>query len=398
MYYFLYSLFACLLLLPFLLVMFDIFFRIVFLTVVSFPKKQKKTEFDSGINNFSILFVLPAHNEERILEKNLEILHTQLMYENNVDLLLLADHCSDTTVDIALRNGVQVVVRIDGDFGKGRALSWLVTEKKEILDDYDLIVVIDADTLIAEDFCTVVRKVFSAKADSVQVVQSYVEPVNSNGQSLASLAAFSEILSQEIDDKARLRLGWTSPLRGTGMVFQREIFLRACQNLQTQVDDIEISLHLADMDIQVVYCPDLKIFDPKSVNMLELASQRGRWLKGQREIWRGWTQSIGKLTSISNWALLHALLLKPKTAMFLMKVVLLSIFCFYQANIFAIPLVVILLSLFIDLIYYLSGLRYVSDPQKYLLSFLSAPLFLVMWGVGWFFSFGKKKEWLRARD
>lgn len=43
-------------------------------------------------------------------------------------------------------------------------------------------------------------------------------------------------------------------LRGTGMVFRRDIFLLVCLGLKTQMYDIELSLHHAEYKIPV-YSP-----------------------------------------------------------------------------------------------------------------------------------------------
>jgi cellulose synthase/poly-beta-1,6-N-acetylglucosamine synthase-like glycosyltransferase len=274
-------------------------------------------------------------------------------------------------------------------------LSWFVEHNIGIISEYDLIVIIDADTQLSSDFCTAIRNIF--QSGTICVAQSSVEPINEQGMAVTTLAAYSEILSQRVDDYARSVLGWSVPLRGTGMVFTRDVFLQVCSRLKTQVDDIELSLYLAELNISVVHCPELKILDPKSTSILGLARQRGRWLKGQREIWHDWHNKLIYLRSVSNWALLHGLLLKPKTALVLIKIILLSIFLLFQGDLMAGFCGVALFSLLVDLVYYVTGLKYVSEPRKYLSSFFSAPLFLLMWSFAWLFSFNKD-TWLRSRE
>jgi cellulose synthase/poly-beta-1,6-N-acetylglucosamine synthase-like glycosyltransferase len=380
---------------PFLFVVVDTFFRAFFLVVARYYRGRSRPGICVQSSDLRLLFLVLAHNEQHIIRQTLEQIQLQMADDASASLALLADHCTDDTVALANQSGVKVFIRSDGEAGKGRALSWLSAHFRNELEVYDVVTIVDADTTIPKDFCLNLRTTFSS--EDIQVVQSFVEPVNIDGSPLAALAAFSEILSQSIDDAARSFLGWTSPLRGTGMIFRRHVFVRVCPSLQTQVDDIELSLRLVELKIPVVHCPQLRIFDPKSASLLGLARQRGRWLRGQREVWKDWQGKLKSFSGFSAWSLLHALLLKPKVALLVLKIVLIGIFYVLDHRFFLFPYLLVALSLGVDFVYYLTGLRYVSEPRRYLLSFLSTPLFLVMWLAGWFYSVGRQGRWLRAR-
>lgn len=380
---------------PFLLVFFDTFFRVFFLVVARFCERRSVPAIGSQAPDLRVLFLVIGHNEQHIIKRTLEQIQQQIAVNASANLALLADNCTDGTIELANQSGVKVFIRSDGDAGKGRALSWFIAHFRDELELYDLVAILDADTTISNDFCLKLRKAFFS-AD-IQVVQSFVEPVNMDGSPLATLAAFSEILSQSIDDAARSFLGWTSPLRGTGMVFRSNVLIHACPSLKTQVDDMELSLWLAELKIPVVHCPQLKIFDPKSASLLGLARQRGRWLRGQRELWRAWHGKLKAFSGFSEWSLLHALLLKPKVALLVVKLLFLGIFCMLANDSFLYLNFFVAFSLCVDLVYYLAGLQYVSNPLRYLVSFLTAPLFLAMWVAGWFYSLGRREQWLRAR-
>ncbi len=391
---------ALLLFFPFALTFFDFIFRLLYLVVVVFPRRPDKidTRGDESVG-FRFLILIVAHNEERIIAQTLESLLMYTVDFPSAELILLADNCADETAGISAKMGVKTYLRTDGELGKGKALSWFVNSASKDLLQYDLVAILDADTLIAADFCERVSAAFIDK--NVQAVQSSVQPIYSDNFTTSVLAAYSEILSQKIDDDVRSRLGWTVPLRGTGMVFRREMFSRICIGLETQVDDIELSIRLARIGITVSFAPEAIVYDPKSSNMLDLARQRGRWLKGQRQIFSLMMDDLMKLitSGFSGWSLMQALLFKPKTLLLIIKLFLILALSYFTIGpLFYILEISLFVSILIDLLYYFMGLKYVSQPKVYLLALLKTPLYFVLWFTSWFFSIVPGKKWLRARD
>jgi len=388
-----------LLFLPIFLVLFETSFRIIFLVVAEFSGKSSQPPLGNEIDeNISIIFLMLAHNEERVLSQTLGLVKAQVDV-GNARLVVVADNCTDRTIEVSHRAGVMVSVRSDGIPGKAHALSWFVEHNIGIISEYDLIVIIDADTQLSNDFCTAIRNVFQSQP--ICVAQSSVEPINEQGMVVTTLAAFSEILSQRVDDYARSVLGWSVPLRGTGMVFKRDVFLQVCSGLRTQVDDIELTIRLTCLGIPVHFVSDAIVYDPKSQNILGLAKQRGRWLKGQRQIFSNMKYDLTKilLSGISGCSLIQSLLIKPKTLLIVIKIMLIILLLFIASFPYWEFLEIILVvSVLVDLAYYCMGLRYVADHRIYASALLMAPLYLILWLAGWFFSFISGQHWLRSRD
>ncbi len=387
-----------LLFLPLLLVLFDSICRFLFLI---FAHLSKREDVQNSLQNsgLKLLILIVARNEESVIGNTILQIRHQANTDNLVTVAVLADHCSDKTTQIATDMGAKVYLRQVGIPGKAQALSWFVNEGKDALANADVITIFDADTLIGEEFCKKIRMAF---VPGVEVVQGFVNPFSKDGFPLTTLASFSEILSQKIDDTARSRLHWSVPLRGTGMAFRSEIFCQVCQKLGTQVDDIELSVCLAELNVYVHFFPEAEIVDPKSDAFLGLAKQRGRWLKGQRQIWGIKQRDILKLlrSGLTNWSLVLAMLIKPKTALAFIKIILLIILLmmFVDNSLYQWILALVLGSILIDMAYYISGLRYVTNITKYSIALISAPLFLVLWIISWGFSLSPWQGWLRARE
>jgi hypothetical protein len=101
-----------------------------------------------------------------------------------------------------------------------------------------------------------------------------------------------------------------------------------------------------------------------------------------------------------SWSLFHALLLKPKTALILIKAALITILLLWPLHgpVRQVALLAAASALLVDVAYYLLGLEYVSEKRKYFTALLGAPLFVALWAVSWIVSFLPTRRWLRARD
>src|SRR5512142_3121953 len=147
------------------------------------------------------------------------------------------------------------------------------------------------------------------------------------------------------------------------MAFRTGKFVRACERLGTQADDIEPAVRLAELAITVQFEARAVVRDPKSSRALGLARQRGRWLKGQRQVWRTRGRSILKLlrAGLPNWSLIQGMLLKPKTALVALRLALLGLLWawpFPHTTLHAVMLWAVTGSLIMDAAYYLVGLRF----------------------------------------
>lgn len=377
----------------------DSILRLIYLVVVSFRSGDiPKRLIDKGTKKQAkTLYLLPVHNEDQIIGATISRLKLTLNEQEHINIYVIADHCSDQTGEIASLAGANVFFRTDGQPGKGPALSWFALNYFNLVAAVDIIIILDADTIIEKSFN---ENILDAFDPAVDVVQSFVFPISSERYLLTILASFSELLSQYVDDTTRSILSWPVPLRGTGMAFRSTIFCSLCYGLTTQVDDIELSIRLASKGISVSFAPEAILYDPKSSNMFGLARQRGRWLKGQRQIFSVMKADLREMLwlGLPGWSLMQSLLFKPKTLLMIVKIILVFICCFINVDYLRYILGTSLLtSILIDLLYYFWGLKYVSKPIMYLSALLKAPLYIALWFASWVFSIIPGHRWLSSR-
>lgn len=98
----------------------------------------------------TITAVIPAHNEADCIEATLSSLLSQSHAPRRI--VVVADNCTDDTVAIARRAGVEVVETVGNTHKKAGALNQALHRLLPDLGDNDLVLVMDADTTLDPGF------------------------------------------------------------------------------------------------------------------------------------------------------------------------------------------------------------------------------------------------------
>ena len=306
-------------------------------------------------------------------------------------LYVIADNCSDDTAQIARTAGAKVIVRDSMILpGKGAALAWFMNSFKDKLLAYDFMVILDADSLIPTDF---VEKLSLQLMSGIVVAQCYLSPTGFKGTPLTTLIALSETIEQTVFDRIRSSLGLSVRLRGTGMVIDPRLLLKLCLRLETEVEDIALTLLIAEQKIIIRSLKTVVVFDPKPTDHTSASRQRARWFRGQWVAFWRYRSIVVKLLARGpvGWSVLSSLFLKPRW----LKLVLLTILGFvfiWQPIGSAIAFLLAGIEIFLILV----GTLSLENRSLFLRSLVYIPGFILMWLKGIFLS-GKGYPWLRAR-
>ena len=102
------------------------------------------------VHRFRIM--IPAHNEQAVISRGLSTLQALRYPAEQFQVHVVADNCTDDTAAIVRSHGFVAHERTDPhNPGKGPALNWLF-DRLDAGDDFDAVVVIDADTSVHPDF------------------------------------------------------------------------------------------------------------------------------------------------------------------------------------------------------------------------------------------------------
>jgi cellulose synthase/poly-beta-1,6-N-acetylglucosamine synthase-like glycosyltransferase len=176
-----------------------------------------KAELQAG-RGLRLLILIPAHNEERVIERCLEAVVADRRPRDLV--LVVADRCTDATAQIVRSFRASVLERSErARPGRAQARQAGLEHARSL--KWDAVVMLDADSIIESGFFDACERALAAGAPAVQARSE-----SSPGRRLAaqlSLAAFA--LQGITIPRGRDRLGVSVRLRGTGMAIRRDVAL-----------------------------------------------------------------------------------------------------------------------------------------------------------------------------
>ena len=132
-------------------------------------------------------------------------------------VLVVADRCTDETAAIARRFGASVLER-GPDEEPGRAAARQAGLEHARALEWDAVVMLDADSVIAPGFFDACERALGREVEAVQARSE-----SRRGRTLATEASLAAFALQGITiPRGRDRLGFSARLRGTGMAIRRD--------------------------------------------------------------------------------------------------------------------------------------------------------------------------------
>jgi cellulose synthase/poly-beta-1,6-N-acetylglucosamine synthase-like glycosyltransferase len=230
-----------------------------------------------GSRERKLRVVIPAHNEQGVIGRLLADLDASDYQAEHRNTWVLADRCTDRTVELATDSGVAVAERDEGPAGKGAALAWYLGRNP--LAANESLVVLDADNRVGSD---VLGRIADELDAGHEVVQCYLDVANPDGSLLAEASALSYWAGNRMVQLARSNLGWSADLGGTGMALTADLLDRVGGFGDSLTEDQELGARIVLAGQRVEWLHDVKVRDEKPESVGVTVRQRARWMSGKR--------------------------------------------------------------------------------------------------------------------
>lgn len=220
--------------------------------------------------------LIPAHDEERGLEKTLLSLFTSPRLPRS-DVLVVAHNCSDRTARIARAHEVRVLEVEDG--GTGGKPDALAAGMKELAaDPPEVVVTLDADCSVSADSIEILASVAHHCGRPVQ--GPYLFARSSDGASLGSVSELALLFKNYIRPLGLHHLGLPCLLNGSGSAFPFALLQEALRKEGGIVEDRVYSIDLALAGYPTRFCPPAHVWSALPEGSKSALAQRRRWEHG----------------------------------------------------------------------------------------------------------------------
>src|SRR5947207_1475938 len=223
-----------------------------------------------------LLFLVPAHNEQLHIAGCVQSLREMSYPESAVEIVVIADNCSDATATIVRGLGVPCLERVDPKFpGKPRAIAWALDQFD--LTAWDACVIVDADSAVAKDFATGLSSL--APLNDI-VFQPNNLVLNEFDSWLTRLGGLLGRCRFEVTFPLKQAAGLNIPI-GNGMGIGTNLLLKHGWLSYSITEDSELYALYTLAGVKIRHATRASIYSDESRSLREGATQRHRWLSGR---------------------------------------------------------------------------------------------------------------------
>lgn len=272
--------------------------------VVARPGHEPGTTRDDGARCSSghgrLVALLPAHDEETCLPLALDSLDRQSRPPDRV--VVVADNCTDATEQVAAEHGVEVFRTVDNRQKKAGALNQALRHLLPDLDADDLVLVMDADSLLLPSFLEGARDHLdrTSRAGPAPRPLGGVGGTFSGGPGGGLLGTFQRNEFARYARDVRRRRGRALVLTGTASVFPVHVLHEVARarrdgrvpdksgrgevyDVHVLTEDNELSLALMHLGYSILAPAECTLETEVMTTWPDLVRQRLRWKRGALE-------------------------------------------------------------------------------------------------------------------
>ena len=338
--------------------------------------------------------LVPAHNEEGVLEPLFASLNAVNYPAERLAILFVADHCTDATVAQIRAAGFDCIDRQSGERGKTSSLAEGIGRLLEQHGDrLDAVAFFDADNLVDAEFF---RQAAAGLEQGHPVLQGHVGVHNWDATLFSRLNYMNAVVENRLEELARSQAGLSCNLRGHGMVMSRAILQQVPWHAGTMVEDQEMLVRLVCSGHRVHWLEHARAASVLPATAKEAAAQRRRWAGGRsaivrssvRALWQHWRKT-GQASALH--LLIDFLLPSHAVQLSLMFMAILATAIVPGVGHWPFWLALALLPAY--LLYFLAGNWLSGVPARLALDVLYAPAFIAWRTLIYLSSLGGAKRW-----
>ena len=258
------------------------FYQFIYIVIALIGDKKKKLDTYEAKKLHKFAFIIAARNEQAVIGNLINSIKQQNYPAELIDVIVVADNCTDDTAQIAREHGAICYERFNNMLvGKGYALDYCFNKIVEQFGDYtayDGYFIFDADNVIDKNYVKEMNKVFDR---GYNVITSYRNSKNYDTNWITSGYSLWFIREAKYLNNPRMMLKTSCAVSGTGFLVNSSIIKKNNGwkfNLLTE--DIQFSVVNILEGEKIGYCESATFYDEQPTTFKQSWNQRMRWSKG----------------------------------------------------------------------------------------------------------------------
>ncbi len=267
-----------------LLILVDIWMVLSFFyyLIVSFWGFGKVRKYADHAPEARFLVLIPACNEEVVIQDVVRSVQNTRYPRELIDVCVIADNCKDRTHERAEEQGARVfdTYSAPGEpVGKPHAIKKVLELHPEFYEQYDMLVIIDADNVVNAEFFAELNSQFIDEGRPA-AIQGYLGCKNKAGL-VAFFYYHSYTISNRFFQLAKYRMKANASIGGTGLAFS----MKALQEIggwqaNSLTEDMEMQVMFTERGGRILWNHFAKTYDEKPTRASTVFKQRIRWSQG----------------------------------------------------------------------------------------------------------------------
>ncbi|MFY9398015.1 MAG: glycosyltransferase family 2 protein [Desulfomonilia bacterium] len=255
---------------------------VIFLAIAYFVVPEPEIEKPGNGSRFIVL--VPAHNEELLIGTLCRSLLQVRYPRDRFAVYVVADNCSDNTVNVCRAYPVIVLERCDREHtGKGHAISWAV--ERLPLTSYDAVLIVDADNVVDPEILNELDRMISSGEQAIQCRNAVG---NREDSWFTQLLYVSRTIGNHLYHHSKHELGLSSYLMGNGICLSTRLLREKGWTAFSVGEDWEYYAQLILDGKRVGFALNAKVYHQESRSLEQATMQRLRWSSGRFQVLRAY--------------------------------------------------------------------------------------------------------------
>ena len=257
-----------------------VFFWSTAVLVVGLIRKGRLHPVSGRKLRFAVLVC--ARNEECVIDHPVKSILECSYPKDRREIFVLADNCTDRTVEVARAAGATVWEKTTPSVGKGDVLAWGI-ERIRKQGGFDAVAVFDADNTVDREWFEAVN---DALNDGESVVTGCRRSSNVNENVISGWYAVYWAMMNELSNRVRTNLSLSGKLTGTGFAFLLSVLDGDGWRTRTMVEDVEFTIQGNLAGRGVAYVGGAGYSDEQPATLSAMWRQLCRWETGGWQVVR----------------------------------------------------------------------------------------------------------------